>query len=195
MKKVTLTALAAGIGLMAAMTGSASAQFYPRPFLYGGYYAGRIEIPAPMPRQPETLDTSEIMDDLAQQGYRPVGVVSRRADVVIVDAISPRNTPVRLVVDAYDGEILERFARESDPSRPLNGPDARKRDQVKAPKPETRVAEIPLPPRRPAAGAATLTPSVSAQRPAPVAPARDPSQWAPLNSGPSTPSVPVAPLE
>ena len=190
MKKVTLTALAAGIGLMAAMTGSASAQFYPRPFLYGGYYAGRIEIPAPMPRQPATLDTSEIMDDLAQQGYRPVGVVSRRADVVIVDAISPRNTPVRLVVDAYDGEILERFVRENDGSRPLNGPDGRKRDQLRAPKPETKVAEIPLPPRRPAASNVAPAP-----RPAPVAPARDPSQWAPLNSVPSTPSVPVAPLE
>lgn len=192
MKKVTLTALAAGIGLMAAMTGSASAQFYPRPFLYGGYYAGRIEIPAPMPRQPVTLDTSEIMEDLAQQGYRPVGVVSRRADVVIVDAISPRNTPVRLVVDAYDGEILERFVRENDTSRPLNGPDARKRDQVRTPKPETRVAEIPLPPRRPATNTVTpapIAPSATAPRPAPVAPARDPSQWAPLNS------IPVAPLE
>lgn len=192
MKKVTLTALAAGIGLMAAMTGSASAQFYPRPFLYGGYYAGRIDIPAPMPRQPVTLDTSEIMEDLAQQGYRPVGVVSRRADVVIVDAISPRNTPVRLVVDAYDGEILERFVRENDAGRPLNGPDARKRDQVRAPKPETRVAEIPLPPRRPATNTVTpapIAPSATAPRPAPVAPARDPSQWAPLNS------IPVAPLE
>ena len=85
MKKVTLNALAAGIGLMAAMTGSASAQFYPRPFLYGGYYAGRIDIPAPMPRQPVTLDTSEIMEDLAQQGLRTLVIAGTTVEALPAD--------------------------------------------------------------------------------------------------------------
>jgi hypothetical protein len=179
MNRRMLAAFAAGIGLLTLTSGGASAQFYARPFVYGGYFAPPRLLPAPIPHAPVTLDAREILADVAEQGYRPIGVVSNRGDIVVVDAISRRNVPVRLVVDAYDGEILELFPRGTalEPGR---------RAPAKASKAQTTLAEAPRPPRRPApaVGAAPGT-----ARPTPVAPARDPSQWAPL-----TP-VPVAPLE
>ncbi len=181
----TLTGMAGGAALLLGLAGEASAQFFPRPFLYGGYYSGPVVVP--VPRGPIGLGIAEIFEDLRDRGYRPLGVASRREDVVVIDAIGPRNQPVRLIVDAYDGEILERFARQGDPARTLPGGalEPRKRDHARPPgntearETDTRLAEVPVPPRR-----ATGQPAPGT-RPAPVAPARDPSLWAPA---PGTPT-------
>ena len=189
--------LAGGIALMAGIASEASAQFYPRPHVYGGFYSGEIYLP-PVPRRPVGLGASAIMEELEERGFKPLGVVSRRPDVFVIDALDQRNMPVRLVIDAFDGEILERFARQDDRNDSLRapfppGPDARRidpmnrKDLAKTPKADTRIAEVPTPPRRPAASSSSGP--LPALRPAPVAPARDPSQWAPINP------MPVAPLE
>jgi hypothetical protein len=188
--------LAGGIALLAGMAGEASAQFYPRPHVFGGYYGGEVMLP-PIPRRPIGLGASAIMEELEERGFKPLGVVSRRPDVFVIDALDRRNQPVRLVVDAFDGEILERFARQDDRTDPLRAPapDARrldqlnKKDQAKTPKADTRIAEVPVPPRRPGMTSQPSSGPLPALRPVPVAPARDPSQWAPINT------IPVAPLE
>lgn len=186
--------LAGGIALIAGTLGSATgalAQYYPRPHVYGGFFGGPVYLAPPVPRRPVGLGASDIFEELADRGYRAIGVAARRPDVFVIDAIDSRNQQVRLVVDAYDGEILERFARPGDPSRspaPLPS-DPRRREQVKVPKADTKVAEIPMPPRRPGAASPSSSGPLPALRPAPVAPARNPADWAPINS------VPVAPLE
>ncbi|MGL5446257.1 MAG: hypothetical protein ACRDBL_02990, partial [Rhabdaerophilum sp.] len=99
----------------------------------------------------------------------------RRPDVYVIEGISPRREPVRLIVDAYDGEILERFSRGRAAAAlaPLPTPPMR-RPNVEAPK-------------------SSPPPKVAGPSPAPGAPATlarpRPSDWAPINS------VPVAPLE
>lgn len=165
-----------GIALMAGMVSEASAQFFPRPFFRGGYYSGGMILPAPLPRRPIGQDVADIFEDLASRGFRQLGLAARRADVLVIDAIDSRNQPVRLVVDAYDGDILERFAQPGRTASPLL-PEQRKKEQTRSPgadahPSDTRLAEVPSPPRRPSAGA-------TSNRPLPVAPARDPSLWAP----------------
>lgn len=188
-------ALLGGIALLIGVASEASAQYFPRPFFHGGYYSGRVVIPAPVPRRPIGLDVADIFEDLAARGFRSLALAARRPDVIVIDAIDSRSQPVRLVVDAYDGDILERFAQPGVAARtpsltpsPLS-PDARKRDQTRSPganaqPSDTRLAEIPAPPRRPSSVV-----GAPVGRPQPVAPARDPSLWAPA------PTTPVAPLE
>jgi hypothetical protein len=164
----------------------AEAQYFPRPYLYGGFYSAPIV--APLPRRPVGMAAEDIIDELESRGYRAVTIAHRRRDVVVVDALDPRRQPVRLVVDAFDGEILERFARQGrdgEGARDVTGlpapggtsqglnPDMQRRER-------NRVAEIPTPPRRPA-GDAVVAPGT---RPAPVAPARPSSEWLPADLAP-----------
>jgi hypothetical protein len=185
--------LMAGALLLAGLASPAAAQVFFRPFYHGGYYEGPIH--APVPRRSVGIGALGVLEELQDRGYRSLTIVNRRADVFIVDAIDPRRQRVRLIVDAYDGEILERFVRERETGPREASPltvEPRRREQARPPKVETgdgKVAEIPIPPRRPDTGALAPAPSPSINRPAPVAPARDPSTWAPINS------VPVAPLE
>lgn len=197
MKKVRIFAvgatLAGGIALSVGMANEASAQFFPRPHLFGGYYSGPVYLPPPVPRRPVGLGASEIFEDLRDQGFSSMSVASRRPDVFVIDAIDRRNQAVRLVVDAFDGEILERFARRSDTARTPDRLSPDRKDPTRStrgepPAGETSVAELPAPPRRPGS-AAPSSGALPALRPAPVAPPRSPADWAPLNS------VPVAPLE
>jgi hypothetical protein len=196
--------LAGGALLLSGIFAPASAQFFARPF-FGGFY-GPVVVPAPVPRAPIGIGAMAVLGELEDRGFRDLTIVARRPDVFVIDAVDPRRQAVRLIVDAYDGEILERFARERDTA--ARAPDAR-RDAPRAIRPEgarpddraaekspekspEKLAEPPVPPRRPALAAAPAVAPPAARpapRPAPVAPARDPSEWAPINS------VPVAPLE
>lgn len=162
--------------------------------------------PAPRYRieRDRRLHPSIIIDELEDRGFRDLVVVARRADVYVIEGVSPRTGAVRLVVDAYDGEIIQRDAiRRSDarivgedrnsgisagnvaalptpPVRRLPAPDAT------APKPVPPKVAGPLP-------EPTVTAPARPAAPAPSAPAlptsRPPSaDWNPINS------VPVAPL-
>ncbi len=73
--------------------------------------------PAPRYRieRDRRLHPSIIVDELEDRGFRDLVVVARRADVYVIEGVSPRTGAVRLVVDAYDGEIIQRDAiRRSD---------------------------------------------------------------------------------
>lgn len=170
-------------GMFAAMTfvEAASAQVYIRPFGYGGVWRGDLVLP-PVPRAPVGMHPSDVILDLEERGYHSMTISGRRADVYIIDAMSRRNEPVRLVVDRFDGEILERFARGTNAARRPPLPDVLepKRDAERGSRKSGNVAEIPAPPRRPAEPeSAPPASDLPARRPQPVAPARDPSLWAP----------------
>lgn len=201
MKNVRILTIGALLaGSTAFMANEASAQFFPRPHVYGGFYSGPVFLPPaylpPVPRRPVGLGASEIFEDLYDQGFTGLSVVSRRADVFVINATDRRNQQVRLVVDAFDGEILERFARQGEIAHGATalGTDLRKKEQTRsargeATRNETTAGETPTPPRRPSVAAITPSAPMPALRPTPVAPARSPSDWAPINS------IPVAPLD
>lgn len=179
----SLFLFAGGLLIAATIADTASAQVYIRPFGYGGVWRGDVVLP-PVPRAPVGMHASDVILDLEERGYHSMTITGRRSDVYIIDGMSRRNEPVRLVVDRFDGEILERFQRRSDSARRPPMPDIiePKREGERSRK-SGSVAEIPSPPRRPAEPeAAPASPPLAdlpARRPQPVAPARDPSLWAP----------------
>jgi hypothetical protein len=199
-----------GASLIAA--GSAKAQFFAYGFRYG---PAPIVLPGPyFPGSAHRFadDELDIVGDLRERGYSRIGVVQRRGDVVIVDAVSPRRQEVRLIVDAYDGEILQRFAYAREPARKvaaLRDPAARRSEPVKAdpakkeaPRREPLAREPIKPLAQPASPPVAAAPPPPPRRPAAIVPNNVPnigatqalqgrrfSDWAPINS------VPVAPLD
>lgn len=177
-------AMLIGAGLMAA---PAQAQFHvgfygPRAFASpfygygGGYYA---------PRE-RRMHPSMIVEELEDRGFRDLVLVSRKPDVYVIEGVSPRREPVRLIVDAFDGEILERFTRGPVTSAlaPLPTPPTRRSTPDAAPKsaPAAKVAGPDPAPR--------AVPAVPSAPAAPTTLVRPRSaDWAPINS------VPVAPLD
>ena len=173
---------AGGLLIAATVAEAASAEVYIRPFGYGGAWRGDLVLP-PVPRAPVGMHPSDLILDLEERGYHSMTVSGRRSDVYIIDAMTRRNEPVRLVVDRFDGEILERFSRQIGAARRPPMPDIIEPKGERGAKKSGSVAEIPAPPRRPAEAetAPALPPATNlpARRPQPVAPARDPSLWAP----------------
>ncbi|MBN8533971.1 MAG: hypothetical protein J0L51_07755 [Rhizobiales bacterium] len=184
MRHSRITSSAAGAAMLigtAILAAPAQAQIYVGPFgprafavpLYGyggGYYA---------PRE-RRMHPSVIVEELEDRGFRDLVLVSRKPDVYVIEGMSPRREPVRLIVDAYDGEILERFTRGPVTSAlaPLPTPPMRRTTPEAAPK------------SAPAARVAGPEPAPRAVPAIPTAPARPRvADWAPINS------VPVAPLE
>ncbi|MCU0819508.1 MAG: hypothetical protein MUF11_09390 [Beijerinckiaceae bacterium] len=200
-------------GLLSATTLAASAMLgsgHAQAQVFFNTWNERFTIPLyePAPRyrmeRDRRLHPSIIVDELEDRGFRDLVVVARRADVYVIEGVSPRTGVVRLVVDAYDGEILQRDAiRRSDarivgedrnsglssgsvaalPTPPLRRmpiPNA----EVSAPKPVPPKVAGPMP-------EPTVTPTRPAlPAPAPALPATRPpsADWNPINS------VPVAPL-
>lgn len=176
--------LAAGAALLIgafSVATPAQAQFYIGTFRH----SFAISPPGYMPGYPvhreRRLHPSMIVEELEDRGFRDLVLVTRRADVYVIEGISPRREPVRLIVDAYDGEILERFTRGPVTSAlaPLPTPPVR-RPNSEAPKSTT-------PPK--VAGPAPASQALPAPgEPAILVRPRS-TDWAPINS------VPVAPLE
>lgn len=202
-KTVKRALLAASLGLSAglalfAITGTAEAQYFQRGPFFGGVYYGRFSVP--VPREPVQLATSDIMSDLTDQGYRGLTLVSRRGDVLVIEGTSPRRMPVRLIVDAYDGEVLEHYALSDRADRKVaTAPiEPKKREQAKTPKPEAKVADLPNPPRRPVAAPAPLAPAIAPPLPTPPLPT-PPAAASPTPNvrviplSPTAPAAPVAP--
>lgn len=98
-----LAALAAGC--LAA--GSAQAQVYG---FFDTWHSrwGASEGP-PVFRETEALRRADVRAMLAERGYQVRAPLERNGDVYLADTIDPRGRSLRLVVDAYDGRILERF--------------------------------------------------------------------------------------
>lgn len=164
--------------LLGAASAPASAQVFVRPFYYSESWSGPLV--RPIPEGPGRLPMGEIFEDLRDQGFRPVGVVSRGRETVTVEAVDRRERRLHLTVDVYDGEIVSRRVLASTRMAPPASPHIR-------PVPETSES----PPRPPRKKLASPTPSEQRSLPGarrdttpeatppkgPVAPARDPSQW------------------
>ena len=181
-----LVGIALGLGLAAA---SAQAQYYAGygvrgfgPLAYGYAY----DYGVPPRRVSPFLHPVEISRALQARGFTRVNVLERRGDVFVVDALSPRTGQTRLILDAFDAEILERYSPNS--GQQVTGSISVRPPAVQGARPKAPVvAELPMPPRRPAAGASSaVLPSPQPEQ-KPVS--RPASDWAPINS------VPVAPLE
>lgn len=185
-KPLVLAALALLGGL--AFSGSAQAQAFIRPFYYGGTWSGPLVMP--VPEGPRRLPLDALYEEIGDQGYRPLGVVGRTRDSITVDAVDASNRRMRLTVDAFDGEILARrplaTARSESQNRNIRPipPAAPRQGAVRSAPGEE--ATPPAAPRRktvqaaPKAAPASPAPqglNPAAPRTAPVAPARDPSQW------------------
>jgi hypothetical protein len=56
------------------------------------------------------MSPGQIVGMLNDDGYRLRGPMLRRGDVYICDVVSVTGRPARLIVDARDGRVLERFA-------------------------------------------------------------------------------------
>jgi len=52
----------------------------------------------------------DVVDQLYEQGYSVRLPMIRRGDVYVVDAVSSSRRPMRLIVSARDGHVLQRFA-------------------------------------------------------------------------------------
>jgi hypothetical protein len=65
------------------------------------------------------MSPRQIADMLDDDGYQIRGPMIRRGDIYVVNAVSISGRPTRLIVDARDGHILDRYAER---------PDSRSRD-------------------------------------------------------------------
>ncbi len=86
------------------------------------------------------MSPRQIAGMLADDGYEIRGPMYRRGDVYICDVISVSGRPARLIVDAHDGHVVERFAsaprwrystedESLRPPRNIGGGDDRQADQ------------------------------------------------------------------
>ncbi|MCA3637150.1 MAG: hypothetical protein INF18_15665 [Methylobacterium sp.] len=178
-------------------TSGAQAQIFVE--TWGERFAVPLYEPAPGHRieRYRRLHPSIIVDELEDRGFRNLVIVARRADFYVIEGVSPRTGRVRLVVDAYDGEIIRRdtpsrsHARVVGQDRSPTASTASTSSLFAPPAPPVRrmpgtamenAAPKPVPPK--VAGPLSeppATPALPATRP----PSAD---WNPINS------VPVAPL-
>jgi len=92
--------------------------FYAPPFSayddprYPGVYGG-----APLPER-------AIVRGLRQDGFRPLGRPVLNRDVYVLDAIDPDGAHVRLIVGAFDGEIIQAFVNRRPPAVRVDPDDA-----------------------------------------------------------------------
>lgn len=113
----------AGLALLVASLGVA-APAHAQVFFnaWGDSFSTRFGPGEPPPgafRDEAPLRRAEIRDLLARRGYTIQTPIQRNGDVFIVEVVDQRNRFARLIVDAYDGQILERFAGA--PPRPAVG--------------------------------------------------------------------------
>ncbi|MFN7320160.1 MAG: hypothetical protein ACK5TM_03870 [Methylobacterium sp.] len=148
---------------------------------WGERFAVPLYEPAPGHRieRYRRLHPSIIVDELEDRGFRNLVIVARRADFYVIEGVSPRTGRVRLVVDAYDGEIIQRVA--------LSRSDARVVGQDRSPTVSTSdLAVLPTPPLRRMRGMAPETAMDNvAPRSAP------PKVVGPLSEPPATPALPA----
>jgi len=102
----TLAVAGIAAGLLVTLAGSAQAQFFG---WWGSPTADGVPGNAMIP-------PGEIYRIVAARGYQVTGGLQRNGRVYLVEAIDQWGRALRLVVDAYEGDILQRFA--TTPPRP-----------------------------------------------------------------------------
>jgi len=155
----------------------------------------------PLPRR-------EILALLERRGFEPIARPRLDGDAYLVDALSPRGVPVRLVVDAYDGVVIERIVLREEtldpdpfeappwargpraerlgadrlaPDGELFGDEPRRPAPRRAEPPRERAARVEPPASKPAPpprAAHTPTPPPAPQLPAPAAEVPKPAETA-----------------
>ena len=102
-----LTALGVATLGLAAISGAAQAQV----FGWGGGYRVYRERPYVIepPYAVERAPSLDVRGMLVEDGYKVVGRIQRKGPVFIADVIDLRGRAARLIVDAEDGSILDRF--------------------------------------------------------------------------------------
>jgi hypothetical protein len=168
------TAILAALLAPLALSAPAQAQMfgigfysYPRPLPPRGVYAvAPHEAPIP-PGMAVAI--------LGERGFRPVGPVALRGEALVVHALDPRGRPVTVVMDAYDGEILNVMRRAALAGEPhpsfipeMARPGA---SAMGAPAPR---ASPPTPPSRPKELA--LGPKLAPPAPSPAKPVYPPPE-------------------
>ncbi len=98
------------------------------------------------------MPPSEVAIMLRNYGFRALGRIEPRGDAYQVAALDRGGVPVTIVLDAYDGDILDVFAR----GRPASLPGAAPSGVTGSISKDPRMG-VPLPPVRPVI--ATLAPS------------------------------------
>ena len=92
----------------------AEAQYFEPPPFHDERYAPRP--------YPGILPRAQIMRQLRQEGFRPTTGPMLNRDVYVLDAIDPDGFAVRVIVGAFDGEIVQVFVNRR-PARVLVDPD------------------------------------------------------------------------
>jgi hypothetical protein len=92
LRRSPLPALALAAALTAFSAPAAHAEFFS--FFFGGDDAMRGE---------------DVVSMLQDRGLELMGPIHRNGRVYIVDVRTPRGAPQRLILDAYDGHVLQRF--------------------------------------------------------------------------------------
>jgi hypothetical protein len=146
----------------ASLTGAGRAEAQPF-FGFFGYRSYDV---------PETLSPELIYRQLQRTGYQPIGRIQRNGRVFLADVLDPRRRQLRLVIDRYDGSILERYVIAARAPVPL--------DERPLTRPLAPMADPNLPPPRllPAPGAPTARtePETAPRGARPRTVSRQPSQ-------------------
>jgi hypothetical protein len=101
--------LMAGAGLFAASLAPASAQVFFRPFAHRFSYEMEGPYGAPPPMMEErALGPRAIVMAAGDQGWRVLSRPIRNRDVYVMEAQDSYGRRARLVIDAYDGTVLQR---------------------------------------------------------------------------------------
>lgn len=108
---MALGAFALALAATAAATQPAAAQLFFEPFAY------RFQYPPPERDAEPPMRPREAMDAARSQGFEPVGRPSVNHDVYVFDARDSAGRPVRVIMDAYEGEILRVMGRVDAPRR------------------------------------------------------------------------------
>jgi hypothetical protein len=152
--------------------------------------------PGPVVEEPP-LSGRQVLQILSRRGFEPLTGARFNGDAYIVDALSPRGEPVRLVVDAFDGQVLRRVNLESGSldTRGYEAPPPWVR-RYERPEIEEEVAR-PAPRQPPPAPSARVEPPpVAAPRAAPAEPRTErpvATAPAPAPERPRARTVPPAP--
>ncbi|RFB78543.1 hypothetical protein DYH55_15095 [Methylovirgula sp. 4M-Z18] len=192
-------ALAGGLATLSA--GSARAQFYRYddgygPPVYRGYNDDRYD-----DQRSSSLRPRQVLQLLEDQGYRPAGPIFRNGDVFVVNVINPEGVQQRVIVDAYQGDILQThgIARPVPPSDIPNATDASRNPEFDEQAPELPVTPTPrvtkavppsasLPAREPVKPRVSEKEEVAKSVLSPIAPLKPPAK-------PIATPKPVAPKE
>jgi len=206
--RTSIAALVGGSAMLALLAGGAPAQaqvwFEYRTWSTPRYYdepPPRVLAPAPLPR-------SAIRSIVGERGFEVIGPIARRGEVYFVPVEDMRGRRARLVVDAFDGEILDRLAAAGPPRPPAEierghrdfGPPssrgrlARPGLPADPPSPPPRPSDLAALPAQPAPEASrpeTTAPSAAKPEPSISEEAAAPAQDAtPAQDSPAAPEAP-----